>query len=195
LLPRPLEALIFDMDGTLIEPLLDFAAIREELGIAQGAGIIESIEAMAPDRRRMASRLLLERELLAAGRAKLMPGAVEVVTAARRAGLKTGLLTRNARQAMEVVLARFAALKFDLAWSRQQGPIKPEPDGILRACEQLTARPEATACVGDFHYDIIAANAAGAVSILLVGEKRPDFAAEANYVIRDLAELIDLLGI
>ena len=48
---RRFEGVIFDMDGTLVEPLLDFEAIREELGIAPGEGIIEGIEAMDPPRR------------------------------------------------------------------------------------------------------------------------------------------------
>jgi HAD superfamily hydrolase (TIGR01509 family) len=138
---------------------------------------------------------LIERELSAARRAKLMPNAAETLRAARRAGLKTALLTRNARKAMELVLKRFKSLRFDLAWSREQGPIKPEPDGILRACRALGVEPGNTACVGDFRYDIIAAKSAGAVSILLAPGKRPDFADEADYVIRDLKDLIALLGI
>jgi len=183
------------MDGTLIEPLLDFSAIRAELEMPPGAGIIEAIEVMPPDRRRHADGLLLERELSAARRAKLMPNAGEIIQRVRKAGLKTAMLTRNAREAMELVLDRFPALQFDLAWSREQGPIKPEPDGILRACRALGVEPAATACVGDFHYDIIAANAAGAVSILLAPGENPDFAEEADYVIRDLKDLIGLLGI
>jgi len=194
LLKRRLEALIFDMDGTLIEPLLDFAAIRAELGIPAGCGIIEAIQAMPAERARRAEGVLLERELSAARSAELMPYAAEAVAAARRAGLKTALLTRNAREAMEIVLSRFGSLRFDLTWSREEGPIKPEPDGILRACLALGVSPSATACVGDFHYDIIAANAAGAVSILLSGGERPSFADEADYVITDLKELVSLLG-
>ncbi|HUS48022.1 MAG TPA: HAD-IA family hydrolase [Phycisphaerae bacterium] len=190
-----LKALIFDMDGTLVEPLLDFAAIRAELEIPPGEGIIEAIDAMPPEPRRRADRLLLEHELSAARRAKLMPNAAQVVQAVRDAGLKTALLTRNAAEAMHVVLERFPGLRFDLAWSREQGPIKPEPDGILRACRTLGAEPGATGCVGDYRYDIIAANAAGAVSILLAPGARPAFAEEADFVIRNLKDLLDLLGI
>ena len=191
---RRFDGVIFDMDGTLIEPLLDFAAIRAELGISPGLGILEAIQAMPPQRREKVYAVLVAREVDAALKAPLRPGATETLQAVRNAGLKTALLTRNVREAMETVLSRFA-LVFDLAWSREDGPIKPEPDGILRACRRLRIRPERTACVGDFRYDIEAANAAGAVSVLLAPQGKPDFADQADYVITSLDELPPLLGI
>jgi len=189
------EAVIFDMDGTLIEQMLDFEAIRVELGISPQDGILEAISEMSAEAAGIAGAKLLEHELSAARNARLLPSAIEVVSAISEAGLPTALLTRNARQVMETVLAKFG-LKFDLAWSRENGPIKPEPDGILRACEQLGVRPERTCCVGDFQYDVTAANAAGAVSVLLVSDGRDrDFAHEADHVITRLDELPEILGI
>jgi phosphoglycolate phosphatase-like HAD superfamily hydrolase len=57
----------------------------------------------------------------------------------------------------------------------------------------LGAAESQTACVGDFRYDIVAANDAGAVSILLARGPRPDFAAEADFVITELIELLEVL--
>ncbi len=195
---RRFDGVIFDMDGTLIEPLIDFAAIRAELGIDPRCGILESIEAMPDPARQKAHQYLLTRELSAAREAKLTPGAAELSQAIRRAGLKTALLTRNTQEAVQIVLQRFGQLEFDLSWSREDGPIKPEPDGILRPTRALGIDPARTACVGDFHYDITAANAAGAVSILLLrtpGAQRPDYADQADYVIEHLQELQKILGI
>ena len=188
------EAVIFDMDGTIVDSRIDFQAIRDELGIPAGQGLLETIETMPPARRAEAHRILLARELEATRGADLVPHAAETLETVRRAGLKTGLLTRNARLAMELVLKKFA-LDFDLAWSREDGPIKPQPTGVLRACRAMGVRPQRTACVGDFHYDVIAANAAGAVSVLLVRAQRPAYADEAQHEIASLAELPRLLGI
>jgi len=189
------DAVIFDMDGTLVLQRLDFAAIRAELGIARTDGIIEAIEAMEGPRRDEAHRHVEARELDAARHATLAPGAAAVVAAVRAAGLKTALLTRNSEQAMRVVLETFDELAFDLTWSRLHGPIKPEPDGVLAACEELGATPQRTASVGDFRYDITAANAAGCVSVLVTCDRDVDFAHEADYVIGDLMDLPDILGI
>ena len=191
---RRFGAVVFDMDGTLIEPLLDFSVIRAELGIAAGDGILEAIAAMPPAAGARAHERLLAHELSAARKARLMPDAPATITAIRSAGLKTALLTRNARAALAIVLAKFD-LSFDLAWSREVGRIKPEPDGVLRACARLGVGPDRTACIGDFCYDIVAANAAGAVSILLAPDSLPSFADKADHVITCLAELPPLLGI
>ena len=192
-MPMDCQAVIFDMDGTLVEPLLDFEAIRRELRIRSDDGILEAIAEMDEAERCAAERRLLEHEVEAARRARPMPAAAGTVRALQAAGLRTAVLTRNHREAMQTVLARLS-LTFDLAWSREDGPIKPEPDGILRACSRLGVSPERTACVGDFRYDIVAARAAGAVAVLLAPGERPDFADEADHVIRRLDELSSLLG-
>ena len=192
---RQFDGVIFDMDGTLVESPLDFGAIREELGVPAHTGILESIEAMSPAERSRSHETLLRRELAAAAEAALVQDAAETVMLVRQAGLKTALLTRNARQVVEHILEQFPALRFDLVWSREDGPIKPQPDGVLSACRELGVAPERTACVGDFRYDIEAANAAGAVSILLAQSELPQFASEADHVISRLSELPLLLGI
>ena len=192
---RRFQGVIFDMDGTVIQPLLDFAAIRATLDIAADAGIIEAIQAMEPQRADQARRWLEGQELAAAARAELTPGAADALGAIRLAGLKTALLTRNTRAAMQTVLDRFPRLNFDLTWSREDGPIKPEPTGIIRACASLGIEAKRTACVGDFLYDIVAAAGAGAVSVLFAPSGPPDFADRADYVITRLGDLPGVLGI
>ncbi len=189
------DAVIFDMDGTLIESLLDFKAIRAQLGIVGQDGIIEAVAAMPDKERARAEQWLVDLEVACAHEAVLIPGACEVVCKVRAAGFKTALLTRNAEEAMRIILNKFDCLKFDLTWSRENGPIKPEPDGILRACNQLDVEPSRTICIGDFRYDIEAANAAGAKSVLLAISGRPNFADQADYVISKLSELLEILEI
>ena len=191
---RRFDLVIFDMDGTIIRTGLDFGAIRAELGIPLGAGILETIRAMPAARRRRASAKLLEMELAATREATLMPSAVEVLDALRAARVRTALLTRNARESLSLVLERFG-LRFDLAWSREDGPIKPEPVSVLRACRELHVPPGRTLCVGDYHYDLLAANAAGATGALLCEGEPPAFASDADYVITDLSEVLRLVAL
>lgn len=190
-MPR-FDAVIFDMDGTLITQKIDFAAIRRQLNIPAGVGILEAIAEMPDGPRQQAADWLLANELDAAEDAALKDGARRTLRSIASAGLKTALLTRNAKEVMEMILRRFD-LHFDLTWSREAGLIKPEPDGVLRACDELGVAAARTACVGDFHYDILAANEAGAVSVLLADAERPDFADQADYVITCLPELLDIL--
>ena len=191
---RRFDGVIFDMDGTLVQPLLDFAAIRAKLRIPAGVGILEAIDAMTPDAQAEAHKALLDWEMAAAQQAQPMPGALPTLQAIRRQGLKMALLTRNAAPAMALVIQRLG-MQFDLAWSREQGPIKPAPDGVLRACRALGLAPGRTLCVGDFEYDIQAANAAGAVSVLLATDAGPAFATCPHHTITALGQLLGLLDL
>jgi phosphoglycolate phosphatase len=188
------DCVIFDMDGTLTEDRLDFAAIRQDLDIPPDTGILEALAAMDPHRRSQAESKLLAHEMAAAAQAGLADGAQEVLGRIRRAGLAMALLTRNTRRAMEMVLGRFD-LSFDLTMTREDGPIKPSPESVLAACRALGVAPGRTACVGDWVFDIQAANAAGCRSVLLARGRKLDFADQADYVIQGLKELIPLLGL
>ncbi|HHH75552.1 MAG TPA: HAD family hydrolase [Phycisphaerae bacterium] len=189
------DGVIFDMDGTLIESHLDFTAIRAKLGIPMGLGIIESIDEMAPDQAESARQHLREVELASVRLGRVMPGCHELLKAIKLASLPAALLTRNSAEAMAIALDKIGADYFDITWSREQGPIKPEPDGVLKACKQMGIVPEKTLCVGDFHYDIIAANSAGAVSVLLSTDGVAEFADDADYVIASLNELMEILAL
>lgn len=191
---RTFDCVIFDMDGTLTQAYLDFDAIYAELGIPREQDILDAVAAMEANRRKCCQDILLQHEMAAAGASRLAEGAAEVVSRAKRAGLATALLTRNTRPAMELVMQRFA-LRFDLAWAREDGPIKPSPESILKACRQLRVEPSRTACVGDWIFDMQAANAAGCVSILLARGRELPFAALAEHVIHRLEELYDVLSI
>ncbi len=70
------DCIIFDMDGTLTEAVLDFAAIRTEIGIAEGLGLLESINGMEPLARAAAHEILLRHELAAARMVGLAEGRI-----------------------------------------------------------------------------------------------------------------------
>src|SRR5690606_28954971 len=84
---RP-RAVLFDMDGTLTEPLLDFDAIRAELEIAPGAPILEAIAAMPAARRASAMAILHRHEDDAAQRATLNPGCHDLLDWLRRQSIR-----------------------------------------------------------------------------------------------------------
>ena len=185
--------MIFDLDGTLTKPFLDFDAIRAEIGIASGP-ILEAIERMNTDRRRAAEAVLALREWEAAEKAPLYEGAVEAVAACRAKGHPVAILTRNAREVVDFVLAKHG-LVVDAIRTREDGAIKPSPEPVLAICRELKAEPRRSWMVGDYLFDILSGKAAGARTVLMIGEQpEPEFAPQADHVIRRLAELLSLLG-
>ncbi len=188
-------AVLFDMDGTLTRPCFDFDAIRREIGLPTEprTPILEALEEMTADERRRAETILLRYEEEAAETCDLWEDAAEVVTHIRHAGLRTALLTRNSRRSAERVLARHG-LSFEIVHTREDGPIKPAPDPVLAVCGQLDVLPTAAWVVGDYLFDVQSGNAAGATTVLMIGDDPvPDYAKQARFVIRRLGELLKLL--
>lgn len=188
------RVVIFDMDGTLTRPYLDFDLLREEIGLETGP-VLEAVLAMPPEGRIAAEAVLQRHEDEAAAASELQPGAAEVVAAVREAGLLPVLMTRNSRRSVDVVLRKHG-LSFDLVRTREDGAMKPSPEPVLDICRTLGADPRQSWSVGDFHYDILCGAAAGCTTVLLLGDEqpRPDWASEADHVIHDLRELLPLLG-
>lgn len=185
-------AVLFDMDGTLTRPCFDFEAIRREIGLPDEPWlpILESLELMTPAERQRAEEILLRHEEAVAETCDLWDDAVEVVSRLRGAGVLTALLTRNSRQSAERVLARHG-LTFPIVHTREDGPIKPAPDPVLTVCRQLGVPPAQAWVVGDYLFDVQSGNAAGATTVLMIGDApRPDYADQADFVIRRLSELL-----
>ena len=191
------DGIIFDMDGTIVESMVNFKTIRAQLGIAPEVGIKEHINQLPPAQAEKANTELRNRELRGAENAPLIPGALETLDAIRRTNLKIALLTRNTQHSVDIIMKRFPELQFqfDLVSTRENGTIKPQPDSILDACRTLGIKPQRTLCVGDYIYDLQAANSADAVSVLITTHRDwKTFALQADFVIDKLEELLKLIN-
>jgi HAD superfamily hydrolase (TIGR01549 family) len=190
------RAVIFDMDGTLTQPVLDFDRIREEIGGLVREPILEAMQEMSAADRARAEAILERHEADAAANGALQPGAAEVVAAVRANGMHAVLMTRNSRRSVEVFQARHG-ISFDKIWTREDGAMKPSPEPVLAICRALGTQPDQAWMAGDYHYDIICGRAAGTTTVLLLaaGTRRPAWADEADHVIYSLGELLALLDI
>jgi len=191
----PCKAVIFDMDGTLTRPALDFDEIRREIGLGNGP-ILEALPGMTIDQRARAEAILRRHEDRAAAGSELQPGAADVVAAVRASGMNAALMTRNSARSVKVFQSRHG-IDFDLLRTRDDGPMKPSPEPILAICRSLGVAPEETWSIGDFHYDILCGAAAGSTTVLLLDPNadRPRWADEADHVIHALPELLTHLGL
>ena len=182
------DAVIFDLDGTLTSLEVDFAELRHNLGFETGP-VWESILAMPEDERRRAEHILMETELAGAHACTVLPGARELLAELARRNMPSGILTRNCRQAAEIALARHG-LKCQAIFAREDGPMKPDPAGVIALARQFRVQPSETILVGDYVFDIEAGNNAGATTVLYcVTEKAKQYQSVADYVISDLSEL------
>lgn len=192
-----LEAVLFDLDGTLIEPTIDFEAMNQAVRrLADAFGYpareiprLPALEVIVLVRQHLAvkdadraaafeqaaQKALLEIEIEAARRTRPYEGAAEMLCLLAERGLKVGIVTRNSRTAVEKVLERHP-LHYDVLLTRDDVPhVKPDPRHLLAALERLRGCPALTAMCGDHPMDIRAGRAIGA---LTVGVLRPGVGPE-----------------
>jgi len=189
-----ITTVIFDLDGTITRPFLDFDAIRAEMGLAPDAGpVLEAMEHMPPEQRIRAEEILLRHESRAVEESVLNDGARATLDALRRRGISIGILTRNKRENAESV-ARKHNLTFDAIVDRHDGPAKPDAFGVLRLCDIFRTLPGETLVVGDFLYDLLSAKAANAIAVLLKNtEEAGKFAKYADFTITSLDEVLHII--
>ena len=186
-----LKLVVFDLDGTLLVPALDFQAIREEIGLPPVVPILETMEALQGAARERAFAILDRHEAEAAARSQLMPHARELLADLKRRGVKTAVFTRNSHVSVEAACRRHG-LAFDAVVTRESHRPKPCPDGIRHVMETLGASHAETVVVGDYRFDIEAGASAGIRTIALVAEPKP-WAQEATWVVGSLPEVSRIL--
>ena len=183
-----ITAVIFDLDGTITRPCLDFNQIRAEIGNVDGP-LLEAMEKMTPQNRQRAERILHRYEREAAEESELNPGAIELLQELQGQQRRLGIVTRNRRESVDAV-CRIHGLRFDEIATREDEPVKPDPYPVLLVCERLGIDPENAMVVGDYVFDVVSARRAGAVSVLFRSQEHSrGHESEADYVIDALAEL------
>jgi HAD superfamily hydrolase (TIGR01509 family) len=161
---------IFDLDGTLTEPVHDFDRLRAELGLPAGVGTLEGLlQVPEPRRSQLAERLNQigwEYALLS----KLQAGAREFLDALQARGCRMGVVTRNNRRNLDESLRLIECEDLfppEVRLSRDDPPAKPAPDPLLRLLEVWQAPAHDAVMVGDAIYDLQAGRAAGTATLYL----------------------------
>ena len=184
-------AILFDMDGTLTEPMLDFPAIKAEMGIGTQP-ILEALDQMTPQVRAAAEAILLRHEKDAAENSRLNPGCRELLEWLHCRNIRTGLITRNSRLSAQTVL-RQHGLAFDVLVTREDPPFKPHPAPLRLACQRLGVAESDVWMAGDGQYDVQAGAAAGIKTVWISHGRIRPFDAQPWLAVRDLFELRCLL--
>lgn len=165
---RPIRGVIFDLDGTLVDSALDFDLMRQEMRLAPGQPLLETLATLSESRARECRQILERHERAGADRASVIPGVEALLAELKARQIRTAVFTRNARQMALDTLDRLG-LKIDVVIAREDAPPKPDPTGIWKVCEFWELDRREVAMVGDYAFDIEAGRRAGAWTVLYAG--------------------------
>jgi phosphoglycolate phosphatase len=197
---RKLEAILFDLDGTLISSPLNFSLMREGLEkILAHYGLnpltfrpmdlletVEKAQGFLPQALRRFFRQEVETlfqrlELSAAQEAVAMEGARELLSSLLRKEIRMAIVTRNCRSAALTALYRSRMITEDFQpfvfggelclFSREDVPYpKPHPAHLFYALVRLQVSPDQSAIVGDHPMDVVAGRRLGLRTIGILRE-------------------------
>ncbi|MEM1111821.1 MAG: HAD family hydrolase [Pseudomonadota bacterium] len=189
-----LRGLIFDMDGTLVDSRLDFAAMRQETGCPADMGLLEFADTLGKGQRTDVMAIIRRHELAGAERAQWMPGADAFLQRAARHGLPLAIVTRNSREVSELTFAKLGADPLYLV-TREDAAPKPDPAGLQKVASHWQIDAAHLAYVGDFVFDLEAAHNAGMEAILYLQPKNRGYADRADRTFAHFDELAEQLAI
>ena len=189
---QPIRGVIFDLDGTLTRPILDFNAIRNALEIPGKTPILEYLDTLEPDDRKRRSKMLDDFEAQAASGAKYNLGVPELLDFLYAASVPIAIVTRNSRACLDATLSKLN-IRVKASVSREDAPIKPSPEPALLAARLLGVEPAFCIFIGDYQYDIITGHTAGMRTALIPSQEPPETMPDPDYRVETADELIPLL--
>jgi HAD superfamily hydrolase (TIGR01509 family) len=187
------EAVVFDMDGTLVDSHYDWPAIRTQLGV-DGASIIDDLNGLPePDRSHKWAELEII-ENIASAAATVFEGAHDLLELLTDREIPTALVTNNTDDNTRLLLERFD-LRFDVVLTRDSGFYKPSGQPIREAVRRLGVEAGRCFAVGDSRYDILAARDAGLAGVCIVNDTDGRFATEADHSFPDVQGFVRYLRV
>lgn len=217
-LPRRPKAVVFDMDGVLIdsEPLWHEA----EMTAFAGRGVVLTradcqqttgvrIDAVVRhwamqfpaltgvDHDAIVAEIITGVVDRIAARGTAIPGAIATLRAAVEAGMPVGVASSSPPHVIASALARLGiADHFGAVCSAWELPFpKPDPAVYLQACAALGVAPADAVAIEDSHSGLLAGLAAGMMVVAFVDGRSPTppAAEGADLVVSDLGQLPALL--
>jgi HAD superfamily hydrolase (TIGR01549 family) len=200
-----IKGVIFDMDGTLTVPVLDFGKLRRILGLSPREDILDAVSKMEEAQKAHAKKLIEEFEAEGRQQFQLQSDIVQLLELIVSCDVKLALVTRNSQESVDFFMGRLEkeideASDF-LHWPifsevlcRDFTPVKPDPAPVVHICGKWNLPTENVIVVGDTPDDMECGRKAGAVTILLKNSVDRVVPESVDVVVNGLKDIISLLS-
>ncbi|KAL7750583.1 hypothetical protein RI367_003925 [Sorochytrium milnesiophthora] len=190
---RLIRGVVFDMDGTLTVPVLDFALMRERLGITPQQDILATVRSWQGEKQTWGTQIVKDMEHEAMLAMQMGAGFDALMGFLERHSIPKAILTRNNIDPVDHLLKHHAtAYKFHPIVTRDTvHPCKPAPDPLLYIARMWNIPPQELLMVGDHKDDLDCAIGAGAATCFIHNDhnRGRKFEDLADIVVHNLDEL------
>ena len=176
-----ISAVLFDLDGTLLDTAQDFQTATNELLMAKGQqplgeegirphvtngsiGIIRSVfnlEVSNPDFKPLQQQLLANYQACMTDKTCVFPGLESSLEFLRQKQIPWGIVTNKPYQYAKAIVEALVPECSVLVCPDHVKITKPDPEGLFLATKKLNVAPERCLYIGDHKRDIDAGAAAG----------------------------------
>jgi HAD superfamily hydrolase (TIGR01509 family) len=157
---KQIKGIIFDLDGTLVSSDIDFLMLKKNIGCPNDQDILAYIESLdEPEEQQAASNLVMQIELEDALSCEWIPGAQAFLQTLLSNNIPMAIVTRNCRVATSIKVSNHN-IPIKLVLTREDAICKPDPAALNIIAQQWGFAASEIAYVGDYIYDIEAANRA-----------------------------------
>ena len=211
------KAVIFDLDGTLLDTLEDLAdsvnhvlkeagypaRTIEEVRAFVGNGIRKLIERSVPENTTIESVNSVHQNFITyygehcMEKTRPYDGIMEMLSTLQNAGCKIAVVSNKADYAVQILCDKYFNNIFDTALGEQTGtPKKPAPDAVYKVLNTLKISPSESVYVGDSDVDIQTARNSNMDEIIVDwGFRDREYLKEqgAKVLISNPGELLNLI--
>ena len=182
-----LKAVLFDMDGTVVDVPYDWPRIKKDMATG-GDPILSHLQKLSEPERSRKWKILEDYEEEATSGAHLKEGVISLLAYLKKKAVLTALVTNNSRKNVDLLLRRFQ-LRFDRILSRECGLWKPSGAPFTFVMRDWALSPHECCAVGDSLFDVRAAKEAAISRILIVNEDSRPFLATGAEVFPSIPDL------
>jgi len=221
---RQIKAVVFDLDGTLVEFNLNYKRLRSDVinflskqGLPislfstndRMASIVEKTKRLMTNNGRSNEKIreteknifsiVDQYEMEAARTTRMAPGVIPTLKALKERSIKIGIFTLSGRRSTEYILNRFHIKEFfDAIVPREDATeAKPDPEHLRLVLKMLNVNPQKTMVVGDSETDMVCAKQLNAIAVGVLNKRTSVdqlISAGADYTISSFTDLITLVS-
>lgn len=214
-----IKAIIFDLDGTLVNSTSSHIAAWLEACKIMGLTEIKESQveklmgktshdiakellrlakkstSLADELAKVKDQLFIQKYI---SQVKVIDGAERALMELKQMGLKICVVSSNPRELILKVLKNTGLIKYidSVIGQDEVSEGKPSPEPILLALKRLSVKPNQALVVGDSEYDIIAANRANIKSIGVNKDPKKRIKlirSKASVVVSELSEAVEII--